>query len=329
VDVKSDLTGKILTWGRINAGNSFLPSPPTNLTLTPVSVSQIDLSWTDNSSSETGFRIERKTGSSGTYSQIATVDANVTSYSNTGLNEATAYYYRVAAYNQSGNSSYTDEANTATHPAAPSDLSATGVSISQIDLSWTDNSSGEQGFLIERKIGSAGTYSQIATVNANATEYRVTGLSSMTTLYYFRIFAYNSGGNSSYSNEASALALPPSTNGGGSSDGRCFIATAVYGAEDHPHVRILRGFRDTYLLGNPAGTAFVDIYYRYSPFLADVIEHNQSLRSLVRFGLMPIIFLSTFILYGGPIEKTVLCLFVLILASTLCYRRILKKIRWQ
>jgi hypothetical protein len=102
----------------------------------------------------------------------------------------------------------------------------------------------------------------------------------------------------------------------------------VYGAEDHPHVKILRGFRDTYLLGNPAGTTFVDLYYRYSPSLADVIEHNQSLRSLVRFGLMPIILLSTFILYGGPVEKTMLCLFVLVLASSLCYRRSLKKIRF-
>ena len=327
VETKSDLEGKILTEGRINAGNSILDTlpPPANLAVTPVSGSRINLSWTDNSFGETGFTIERKTGSGGTYSQIATVSANVTSYSNTGLGEATTYYFRITAYNSSGNSSYSNEANATTYPAAPSDLSATAVSGSQIDLSWTDNSSGETGFQIERKtVVPSTTYSQIATVEADVTSYGNTGLIAGT-LYYFRVMAYNSTGNSSYSNEASAAAA--STSSSGDSDSRCFIATAVYGAEDHPHVRILRGFRDTYLLGNPAGTAFVDLYYRYSPSLADVIEHNQSLRSLVRFGLIPIIFLSTFILYGGPVEKTVLCLFVLVLASSLCYRRSLKKLR--
>jgi hypothetical protein len=322
VDVKSNLVGKILTWGRINAGNSFVPSPPTNLAVTPFSVSQIDLSWTDNSSGETGFRIERKTGSTGTYNQIATANADETSYSNTGLDEATTYYYRVAAYNPSGSSGYSNEANTATFPAAPTELSATGVSISQINLSWTDNSSGEEGFRIERRRETETTYSQVATVTANVTSYSDTGLSNGT-LFYFRVRAYNSSANSGYSNEVSALTLSVTSNG--DSDGKCFIATAVYGAKDHPHVRVLRGFRDTYLLGNPAGTAFVDLYYRYSPSLAGVIEHNQSLRTLVRFGLMPIILLSTFILYGGPVEKTLLCLFVLVLASTLCYRRSLKK----
>jgi len=331
VDIKSDLVGKILAWGRINVRNSILdtpsPSPPTNLAVTPISASQINLSWTDNSSGETGFRIERKMGSGGTYSQIAIVKADVTSYSNTtGLGEATTYYYRVWAYNPGGNSGYSNEANTATYPAAPSDLSATAVAYNQINLSWTDNSSVEEGFRIERKTESAGTYGQIATVEADVTSYSNTGLSAGT-LYYFRVMAYNSTGNSSYSNEVSTFTVTVSSNGG--SDRRCFIATAVYGAEDHPHVSILRGFRDTYLLGNPAGTAFVDLYYRYSPPLADLIEHSQSLRSLVRFGLMPIIFLSTFILYGGPVEKTVLCLFVLVLASSLCYRRSLKKLRWQ
>ena len=323
VETKSDLEGKILTEGRINAGNSILDTlpPPANLAVTPISGSRINLSWTDNSFGETGFTIERKTGSGGTYSQIATVSANVTSYSNTGLGEATTYYFRITAYNSSGNSSYSNEANATTYPAAPSDLSATAVSGSQIDLSWTDNSSGETGFQIERKtVVPSTTYSQIATVEADVTSYGNTGLIAGT-LYYFRVMAYNSTGNSSYSNEVTAAA---STSSSGDSDSRCFIATAVYGAEDHPHVRILRGFRDTYLLGNPAGTAFVDLYYRYSPSLADVIEHNQSLRSLVRFGLMPIIFLSTFFLYGGPVEKTVLCLFVLVLASSLCYRRSLK-----
>jgi hypothetical protein len=83
------------------------PSPPSTLTATPVSRSQINLSWTDNSSNETGFKIERCRGSSCTnFSQIATVGPNVSKYSDTGLRRNTWYTYRVRAYNSAGNSAY-------------------------------------------------------------------------------------------------------------------------------------------------------------------------------------------------------------------------------
>src|SRR5262249_14438527 len=73
---------------------------PTSATATAVSSSQINLTWIDNSASETGYKIERKTGSTGTYTQIAQVGANVQSYSDTnGLQPNTRYYYRVRATN--------------------------------------------------------------------------------------------------------------------------------------------------------------------------------------------------------------------------------------
>ena len=75
------------------------PNAPTSLTATAVSSSQINLAWTQNSSDETGFKIERKTGAAGTYAEIAIVGANVTSYSNTSLSAGTTYFYRVRAYN--------------------------------------------------------------------------------------------------------------------------------------------------------------------------------------------------------------------------------------
>jgi hypothetical protein len=87
------------------------------LTATAVSSSQIDLTWLDNSSNETGFKIERKTGSGGTYSQIATVGAGVTSYDNTGLSAGTTYYYRVRANNAAGDSAYSTEASDTTDSA--------------------------------------------------------------------------------------------------------------------------------------------------------------------------------------------------------------------
>lgn len=88
-----------------------IPAVPSNLVATAMSTSQINLSWQRNSTDESGFKIERKTGAGGTYSQIATVGAGVVSYSNSGLSAVTTYYYRVRAYNASGDSSYSNEAS--------------------------------------------------------------------------------------------------------------------------------------------------------------------------------------------------------------------------
>lgn len=95
------------------------PAAPSNLTATTASSSQINLTWSDTASNETGFRIERKPGAGGTYAEIATVAANVTSYSDTGLAASTLYYYRVRAYNATGNSAYSTEANATTSAPIP------------------------------------------------------------------------------------------------------------------------------------------------------------------------------------------------------------------
>jgi ABC-type ATPase with predicted acetyltransferase domain len=74
-----------------------------------VSSSQINLSWTDNSGNEDGFRIERCINNNCTnFAQIAQVGANVASFSNTGLSGNKFYRYRVRAFNASGNSAYSN-----------------------------------------------------------------------------------------------------------------------------------------------------------------------------------------------------------------------------
>ena len=86
-----------------------IPSAPSNLNAKVISKSQIDLSWTDNSQNETGFKIERKKDTSGTYTQINTIGANITSYSDIGLSSGTLYFYRVRAYSNDGDSDYSNE----------------------------------------------------------------------------------------------------------------------------------------------------------------------------------------------------------------------------
>ena len=176
------------------------PSGLTAVSATP----SIILNWTDNSSNENGFKIERSTDGIN-FVQIATVSANTTSYNNSPLTEGT-YYYRVRAYNSGGNSSYSNTTS-ASIVSAPTNLAASATS-SAVNLSWTDTSTTEAGFKIERSSG--GSYTQIASVAANTTSYTDTPLTEGTYTYY--VFAYNSGGNSNNSNTASASVIPAPTN---------------------------------------------------------------------------------------------------------------------
>ena len=186
------------------------PTAPTNLAATAVSSSQINLTWTDHATNEDGFKIERYQGSNCTsFAQIATVGANVTSYLDKGLLASTSYTYQVRAYKAGGNSDPSNTVSATTLaapalPASPSNLTATAVSRSQINLLWADNSNNEGGFKIERCTGSTcANFVQIATVGPNIKAYSNTGL-RRGTAYRYRIRAYNAGGNSGYSNYASA-----------------------------------------------------------------------------------------------------------------------------
>jgi fibronectin type 3 domain-containing protein len=163
------------------------PAAPASLGASAVSSSQIDLSWVDNSNNESGFKISRSLWARIGFAQIATVGANVTSYSSAGLAADTTYYYRARAYNSAGNSAYSNTASARTtqvDPVAPSGLNAVQASSSRIDLSWADNSNNESGFSISRSLWATSGFAQIASVGANVTSYSSTGLAADTTYYY-------------------------------------------------------------------------------------------------------------------------------------------------
>jgi hypothetical protein len=96
----------------INSG-IVLPAAPGNLVASAVSASQVNLEWSDNASNESGYKIESKTGP-GAFTEIATVGAGITVWSNTGLPSGTTVTYRVYAYNMAGSSPYSNEATATT-----------------------------------------------------------------------------------------------------------------------------------------------------------------------------------------------------------------------
>ena len=192
------------------------PAAPSGLSASAASSAQINLVWMDNATNETGYKVERKTGTAGTWGQIGTAGASATSYPDTTCSPSTTYYYRVRATNGAGDSGHSNEASATTPappvtiPAAPSGLSASAASSTQINLVWVDNATNETGYKVERKTGTAGTWGQIGTAGASATSYPDTTCSSSTT-YYYRVRATNSAGDSSFSNEVSGTTPAPLT----------------------------------------------------------------------------------------------------------------------
>jgi peroxiredoxin len=86
------------------------PVAPTLLEATAETVTSITLTWQDNSDDEDGFRIERSTEASTGFEEIATVGTDVITHTETGLDNQTMYYFRVCAYNNDGDSYYSNVA---------------------------------------------------------------------------------------------------------------------------------------------------------------------------------------------------------------------------
>jgi len=102
--------------------------------------------------------------------------------------------------------------------------------------------------------------------------------------------------------------------------GGCFIATAAYGSPLHPYVKILRNFRDTCLIPSEPGRAFVRLYYKYSPFAADLISKHKALKGVIRINLLPIIAISYSILHLGPIITIAALIFIFMLPVFFIWR---------
>jgi FtsP/CotA-like multicopper oxidase with cupredoxin domain len=206
------------------------PKAPTNLSGTVTGNGnnrRVILTWIDNSANETSFIIRRASTSTGPWTVLANMPANVVTYTDPIGNTNQAYFYQVIAANSVGYAgvpgystlTVTEASNIAQvgqvqaqPPAAPTNLTAVVQAGPQVLLTWTDNANNETSFVIERAIG-AGAFSTLITVGprtgTGSVSYTDTTVLAGNT-YAYRVAAVNSAGLSAYSNTASvSLAFPP------------------------------------------------------------------------------------------------------------------------
>ena len=218
-----DIDGQQQNPGGGTTTPTTVPNGPFALVTLSVSSTEIDLFWHSNSNNESGFTVERSTGG-GAFVVIATLPAGTISYQNINLDPSTTYEYRVRAFNSLGNSSYTGVATATTLatgetplpppaivpttvPNGPFGLVVTPFSPTEIVLNWHDNADNEAGFAVERSLGNSGNWTVVNLLPANTTTFDDTTLQA-STVYTYRVRAFNAIGSSSYAGPNSAETLP-------------------------------------------------------------------------------------------------------------------------
>jgi titin len=178
------------------------PGAPSVLTATAVSATQVNLSWTPGAGPITGYRIERSPdGTTWPGTSFALANPAATTYSDNTVVANTSYWYRVFAINATGDSPASNTASVTTPavggPAAPSGLRLTRTGGGTVIIvNWTDNSTNETGFYIERSTNGT-TFIRRATQGRNSQGYQDRGLTPATK-YWYRVQSYNGTGVSAY-----------------------------------------------------------------------------------------------------------------------------------
>ena len=240
----------------VSTADATAPSVPTNLQGTGTSASQINLTWTASTDNVavTGYRVYRDG------SLIASPAG--TSWSDTGLSEATSYSYRVAATDAAGNTSSQCTAVAvstldATVPSVPANLQGAGASASQINLTWTASTDNVAvtGYRVYRDGSEIGTTA--------STSWSDTGRAEVTS-YSYRVAAYDAAGNTSAqctavavsTLDATAPSVPANLQASVISTSRIDLTWTA--STDNVGVTGYRVYRDGSLVASPSGTSYSD-----------------------------------------------------------------------
>jgi uncharacterized protein (TIGR03437 family) len=180
--------------------------PPVDLVAVLRSTGQVELSWRNVATNETGIRVKRRRAEVDSWSVLATLDRGSSSFVDNDIVPGRSYLYTVVAFDARGESASSNQANISVPdviPSIPTSLRVMAVYPSRIDLSWIRNSTNETGFRIYRRLDSSSAWTLTGTTVNGSTSYSDSGLSRATN-YIYRITAFNSVGESLPSNEIAA-----------------------------------------------------------------------------------------------------------------------------
>jgi hypothetical protein len=176
------------------------PSPLQDLAATSPTPTSVRLTWTDASDEETSIVVERGLGCpASSYTVIATLDPDTTSYEDEGLNVQTTYSYRLRATREGGTFAPTPHVCITTPPTQPTGVGTSVLIGPDVTISWIDLADGETGYEVERGLGCPATeFTLIATLPPDSESYVDTTAEPETT-YSYRVRAIGDSGGSAWS----------------------------------------------------------------------------------------------------------------------------------
>ena len=180
------------------------PNAPSGTTATPAGPHYITVTWVDNSDDEEYFRPEQAPSINGPWGSTGwLLGSGITSFNHWNIPTEQQICYRVVAYNAKGESPASNVDCTAM-PAAPSGFTGVDADGPSIELSWTDNSSVEDGYELSRASPN-GQWTTIATLPPGTTGYRDATV-TIGTSYWYGVRAMRDGGFSGAANSVSMVA---------------------------------------------------------------------------------------------------------------------------
>lgn len=271
----------------------IIPTTVSGVTATSAT-DKVTLAWSKNLAYNiTGYKVWYGTASGSYTSSVSVGDVNTIDLTTATLTANQKYYFSVRAIDGNSHESLDSTAVSGAIDTLPPSIPgnpAAAIGDGRLYLSWpasTDNESGVKGYRVYYGT-SSGSYPNSVDIG-NATSYELAGLIN-NTVYYIAISALDNAGNES-AKSIEVNEAPQKIRGiaGLKNSGGCFIATAAYGSYEERHVKLLREFRDRRLLTNSMGSAFVALYYKTSPPIAQFIVDHPWLKPVVRTGLLPVI----------------------------------------
>ncbi len=202
----------------------------------------------------------------------------------------------------------TSPADSATHVAVDAVMTATfseAMNASTIDINTFTVDNGVTGTVSYDANSTTATFTPTSDLN-----YDTTYTATITT------DAEDVAGNGLQADYSWSFTTQSEENSGGGGDGRCFIATATSGSRKAEEVKALKNYRDSVLMTNTLGRAFVKFYYKLSPPIADFIDKHGSLRAVVGYSLLPLVGFSWLALKLGTIPTLALVVLLFILMIT-------------